>query len=602
MARLNPGTRIYGTGTVDSTLFINAGVNASNTATGSLQVIGGAGIGQNLYVGGQVFAQGWALTTSTASLTGGATGSIPYQISAGVTGFIGIATTSGWVLTSNGTTSSFAPATGGGGTSIAIVNNTTTSALQFLTFASTTTGTLSTLQTAGPNGLVYQPSTGFHGIGTTGTLVSPLHVALAYAGPVATGVSPTPFVALTLDNPGNVVSAAVAMDFRTFYPGYGNAGYTTSTIMYDFQGGGLGVNGINGPGPTKGPGSWGMNYISGRSGFAHHWFRDIDYNVQFSVVNNGTIATGYVAQSYDFTPQYSALIQGNIGIGTTVTNARLTVAGGATMTGIFTATSGATASNTQTGALQVAGGVGIGGALFVGSTSSVAYLRVNSPAVGSTGQYSIVKGESWFYTSSFTDPDSGVLRSMKIGDSGLAVTGGIKSDNFTATNAIAITSAVTATNTTTGGLIVTGGAAVGYNLIVGNQALVGQTSVNVIGVSGGFVASPAFIVGGQTTESMYIRRSGSGNYTLQTYNSGNVGNLALQPYGGQVSIGTNGVTQPNASASTSTNTGMVIVGGGIGVADSVYVGNRMGFVNNVNVSAVYQVYNTSTQSLDTIFG
>jgi hypothetical protein len=256
------------------------------------------------------------------------------------------------------------------------------------------------------------------------------------------------------------------------------------------------------------------------------------------------------------------------------------------------------ATSITSGALTVAGGVGVSGALYVQN------LRVGNPplSVGSLGTYSIVKGESWFYTNSFTDPDSGVLRSMKIGDSGLAVTGGIKSDNFTATNAITITSNFTATNTTTGALVVPGGAALGYNLIVGNQALVGQTSVNVIGISGGFVASPAFIVGGQTTESMYIRRQGSGNYALQTYNSGNVGNVAIQPYGGQVSIGTNAVTQPNASASTSTNTGMVVVGGGIGVGDSVYVGNRVGFVNNVNVSAVYQVYNTATQSLDTIFG
>lgn len=55
-------------------------------------------------------------------------------------------------------------------------------------------------------------------------------------------------------------------------------------------------------------------------------------------------------------------------------------------------------------------------------------------------------------------------------------------------------------------------------------------------------------------------------------------------------------------ASTSTNTGALQVAGGIGVAGSVYVGNRVGFVNATNFSAVYQVYNPVTNSLDTVFG
>ena len=36
--------------------------------------------------------------------------------------------------------------------------------------------------------------------------------------------------------------------------------------------------------------------------------------------------------------------------------------------------------------------------------------------------------------------------------------------------------------------------------------------------------------------------------------------------------------------------------------NSVYVGNRVGFVNTSNVSVVYQYYNSATGSLDTVFG
>jgi len=41
--------------------------------------------------------------------------------------------------------------------------------------------------------------------------------------------------------------------------------------------------------------------------------------------------------------------------------------------------------------------------------------------------------------------------------------------------------------------------------------------------------------------------------------------------------------------------------GGIGVGDSIYIKNRVGFVNTSNVSAVYQMFNAVTNSLDTVF-
>ena len=52
MAKLLSGTRIYGTGTVDSQLFVSGSNSATSTITGALQVIGGAGIGGDLWLGG----------------------------------------------------------------------------------------------------------------------------------------------------------------------------------------------------------------------------------------------------------------------------------------------------------------------------------------------------------------------------------------------------------------------------------------------------------------------------------------------------------------------------------------------------------------------
>ena len=60
-------------------------------------------------------------------------------------------------------------------------------------------------------------------------------------------------------------------------------------------------------------------------------------------------------------------------------------------------------------------------------------------------------------------------------------------------------------------------------------------------------------------------------------------------------------TVTNVTTSSNTTTGALQVAGGIGVGDSVYVRNRVGYVNNSNVSRVYQYYNAATDSLDTVF-
>jgi len=55
-------------------------------------------------------------------------------------------------------------------------------------------------------------------------------------------------------------------------------------------------------------------------------------------------------------------------------------------------------------------------------------------------------------------------------------------------------------------------------------------------------------------------------------------------------------------ATNSTNTGTLIVGGGIGVSESLYVGNKIGFANTNNISVMYQIYNPVTSSFDIVSG
>jgi hypothetical protein len=90
-----------------NTLTLESTLNSTSTQSGAFQVVGGVGIGQDLYVGGTVYG---TVTTAT-NLGGGATGSIPYQSNTGTTRFIPIGT-NGTILVSNGTTASWQPPTG----------------------------------------------------------------------------------------------------------------------------------------------------------------------------------------------------------------------------------------------------------------------------------------------------------------------------------------------------------------------------------------------------------------------------------------------------------------------------------------------------------
>ena len=61
MAKLISGTRVYGTATVDTQLFVSGNNAASSTQTGALQIIGGVGIGGSLFVAGG-FTVGGSIT------------------------------------------------------------------------------------------------------------------------------------------------------------------------------------------------------------------------------------------------------------------------------------------------------------------------------------------------------------------------------------------------------------------------------------------------------------------------------------------------------------------------------------------------------------
>lgn len=92
MAKLLSGTRIYGTATVDTQLFVSGTTSATSTTTGALQVVGGTGIqgdlyARNIYSNGVLIGTNAGSATTSTNLSGGYTGAVPYQLSPSITTF-----------------------------------------------------------------------------------------------------------------------------------------------------------------------------------------------------------------------------------------------------------------------------------------------------------------------------------------------------------------------------------------------------------------------------------------------------------------------------------------------------------------------------------
>lgn len=70
---------------------------------------------------------------------------------------------------------------------------------------------------------------------------------------------------------------------------------------------------------------------------------------------------------------------------------------------------------------------------------------------------------------------------------------------------------------------------------------------------------------------------------------------------GEIQFNDSGDLGSTANLKINKTTGTLSVGASAEVANSIVVGNRVGFANTNNVTVVYQYYNAATNSLDTVF-
>ena len=323
-------------------------------------------------------------------------------------------------------------------------------------------------------------------------------------------------------------------------------------------------------------------------------------------------------------------------------------------------------TSTTTGALVVAGGVGIGGALYVGNTVSATNITVTGSgssagnnflqalivpnggigvannsffggtvgfgAAGYTGAIMNIGyglGQMYLSTNLLGFQTVNTTTTLQIGVNN-SFNNGIKL--VPATGDVLILNTTSSTSTTTGALQVVGGVGIGGALYVGGNAYIGSTVTSgfILGTISGFNSSYSVIwptaISTPSTSNYGLAIGASdvlinsnaritlGANTANTFRvqSGTPSYTAASGQSTVILSGGLGVTGDSfvngalgigsTTSSMSTTTGALIVAGGVGIGGSVYVGNRVGWGSSTGTSVAYQFYNQATGSMDMVFG
>ena len=299
------------------------------------------------------------------------------------------------------------------------------------------------------------------------------------------------------------------------------------------------------------------------------------------------------------------------------------------------------ANNYTTGALVVAGGVGIGGALYVNNksyianaeiitTSTVDQFAVTLLVAGTDTAVSTSHGiVSVWNTStlqSITDrgaTTTNVIHFANTSNSTGTTTGGIVVDGGVGiaqdvyiggtlfySNTLDITSTASSTSTNTGAVIVTGGVGIGENLNVGGLVHIyntaSSTNTSALYVAGGIrVINTSYfgdiVVNGSAvlTDATFkgVSDIRAGTDTAVNTSTGHIvvwNTSTLQTITDRGNSTTNAVHILNTTPASDTNSGAFTVAGGVGIAGNLYGQNV--FVNNTIQSVAGNLYLTTGTS------
>jgi len=490
---------------------ITNNANSTSTTSGALIVAGGVGIGQDAYIGGNLYVNGvvnanvtgiattatniangstgqfvyqtapgstgfvntsamqvgYATTASySANVLGGAVGSLVYQSSANTTGMLAIGT-NGYVLTSNGLTPTW-------------------TALAGLSAGSATTATNIANGSAGQ--FIYQIAPGSTGFVNT----SAMQVGYATTSGYAATFNTSTLVSTSV-NFLNTASTQVGYATTAGYAVLFNTGTLVATS----------VNFLNTANTQVGFASTATNISSGSAGQL--------------VYQTAPGSTGFV----DTDTAGNVLVSN--GTGAPVYQNTLALSGTQTST------------STNTGALTVVGGVGVGGGLYVGggittnktadlndaiveynaaingtltiygNQQTVTVLSYNGVSFLSNEIHGFVGGETFapqtsnlgltqgvtYYVVAVLSPTRFILSTTATG-SGVGTVGTAtvvgdfrNSPALKVTGAAHISTSTASTSTTTGALVVDGGVGIGGDVVIGGNVAIGGDVAIAGNVTGG---------------------------------------------------------------------------------------------------------------------
>ena len=146
-------------------------------------------------------------------------------------------------------------------------------------------------------------------------------------------------------------------------------------------------------------------------------------------------------------------------------------------------------------------------------------------------------------------------------------------------------------------------------ILAGNQVAVNAGSARTTGGTAQLTiagSSSLINMGPSNSDNMYIRRMGAGLFQMQTYNNDNAGHIELEPYGGNVGIGT-GATAPTQRLEVGGNVKLsgasshfinLEPSGSVGNANIAFDGSNFTFTSNSSsADMVFQTSSTTRMTL-----
>ena len=468
------GVGIGGSLYIGNTVRIQSTVTSTGTTTGALVVTGGVGIGGSLYIGNTVRIQ------STVTSTGTTTGALVVTGGVGIGGSVYIANTSyinGAEIVTTATIGNYAAA--GGGVGVSGTGTTSTFIIQNYTSAtSTNSGALQVWGGAGIGGNLY----------VGGNIVTLINQYVAFGGNTSTRI--------TRDGTLNGLDLQTAAVSRLFIADTDGAVTirSTATSAATTNGslvvvGGVGIGGnLNVGGTTssfigsisaQGTGNFGL----GSNGLVTLG-AGTDGSIELGAASRTTAGTPFIDfHSSINSNDYDSRIIASGGTGTTTGTGNLTI-----VASQFIIQGTATSTSTSSGALQVRGGVGIGGAAWIGTTSYVAGSQILTEAnLSGFGVSRIFAGTDTAIntsTGAVTIWDTSTLQS-------------VTSRGSSTNQVITITNTSSSTGTSTGALRVTGGVGIGGNVYIGRTSY----------IDGAQIITSATISTFQSLKGQYIPRT-----------------------------------------------------------------------------------------------